>query len=202
MGSEIKPVRGESLAFTTDQIISSNKYKKLKLVPFFEIHDARYIVYWPVSAPDKLDEVKEALRLKGKEKLELESKTIDKVAPGQQQPEVEHNLQGEKIVSGSFNNRHYRNAEGWFSYDLKNPNKDAHTLRITYYGKNINRKFDIYLNETLLTTVDADGSQGDKFFDVGYKLPEGIKEENKLNVKFVATDGSKTGDIYYIRLLK
>lgn len=201
-GYEIKPVRGESLTFTADQIISSNKYKKLKLVPFFEIHNARYIVYWPVSAPDKLNDVKEMLRLKEKEKIELESRTIDKVAPGQQQPEVEHNLQGEKTSAGSFNNRHYRNAEDWFSYDLKNPNKDVRILRITFYGKNANRKFDIYLNETLLTTMNTDGSRGDKFFDVDYKLPERIKGENKLIVKFVATEGFKTADIYYIRLLK
>lgn len=136
--------------------------------------------------------------------MAVEARTVDQVAPGEQQPESDHNFQGEKTESGVFNNRHWRHTTGWFSYDLKNPKKEARTLQVTYYGADKNRSFDIYVNNTLLQTVKLDGSGGNKFYEVDYELPTTVlsKANNKLNVKFVAHQNSTAGGIYYIRLLK
>jgi DUF1680 family protein len=202
--SALKPVAGKPLTFTASGLISSEKYKDVELVPFFQVHDARYMLYWPVSTPEKLEARNKALREEEKAKMELEASTIDQVAPGEQQPESDHNYKGEKTESGVHQDRHWRHASGWFSYDLKDANKEARKLRITYFGLDKDRNFDIYINNQLLKTVTLDGSKGDTFFDADYELPEQIinNSANKLNVKFVAHKGSVAGGIYYIRLLK
>jgi DUF1680 family protein len=39
----------ELLVFRLEEVISPVSYRKLNLVPFYEVHDTRYIVYWPTS---------------------------------------------------------------------------------------------------------------------------------------------------------
>lgn len=203
-GSAIRPVEGKPLVFTASNMISPQKYKYLKLVPFYQIHDSRYIVYWPITTPNNLATMRNALKETEKSNIELEKLTIDRVNAGQQQPESDHNFKGERTETGLMNNRQYRNAEGWFSYDLKNPSKDAHKLRITYYGRDKDRNFSIYINEVLIKTVKMDGSEGDKLFNVDYELPAVLlnNQSEKLTVRFAAENESKTANVYFVRLLK
>ncbi|WP_394344814.1 beta-L-arabinofuranosidase domain-containing protein [Botryobacter ruber] len=201
----LKPVSGKPMTFTASALIDSDKYKNVELVPFFQVHDARYMVYWPVATREELVARKEAIRKEEEAKLALESQTVDQVAPGEQQPESDHNFQGEKTMAGVHMDRHWRTSSDWFSYDLRNPKKEGKTLRITYFGADRDRNFDIFLNNKLLTTVKLDGSNGEKFFDVDYEIPAAVlakTEGNTMNLKFVAHKGSTAGGIYYVRLLK
>lgn len=203
--TEIKPVPGKTMEFSMEGIIYPEEYRKLILKPFFETHRARYMIYWSVITPDSLQKRMSEMHEKEKDLLALESLTVDQVAPGEQQPEKEHNFKGENTESGIHEGRHWRHASGWFSYDLKNTGNEARTLRITYFGMDKGRVFDIIVNNTVLATVKSDGSQGNKFFDVDYIIPENILEksaEGLLNVKFAAHEGSMAGGIYFVRLMK
>jgi uncharacterized protein len=198
----IKPVAGKPLTFSAASLIYPARYNGLELVPFFQLHDARYMVYWPVSTPEELDKKKQALREQEQSKLALEARTADQVAPGEQQPESDHNFQGERTESGVHRDRHWRHAAGWFSYDLKNTGKAARTLRITYFGLDNDRHFDIYLNDKLFQAVHLDGKGGDNFVDADYTLPEELRNLNTIRIKFAAHTGSVAGGIYYVRLLR
>lgn len=205
LAAEIVPVQGKPLTFRVSNAIYQEKYKNVQLVPFFQLHDTRYMIYWPVTTPEKLIARQQFLTESEGAKIALEKQTIDQVAPGEKQPESDHNFKGENTKSGVFNERHYRHASGWLSYDLKNPNKEGRRLRITYFGGDAHRTFDIYVNNTLLKTVKLDGSAGDKFYDVDYELPEGMVKSfsgNSIIVKFVAHPGSVAGEVYNLRLLK
>lgn len=205
VASGIVPVKGEPFTFTASDLIYPDKYKNLKLVPFYEVQNARYMVYWALTTPQELLNREKALRESEKAKLALETQTVDQVAPGEQQPESDHHYQGEKTETGVFKDRHWRHTKDWFSYDLKNPKGEAHKLRITYYGGDKDRNFDIYINDTLLQTVSLDGTVGDRFFDVDYELPATVLQRSSdgtLRLKFVAQPGSIAGGIYYVRLMK
>ncbi|GEO03831.1 glycosyl hydrolase [Adhaeribacter aerolatus] len=205
LAAAVQPVADKPLTFRVANLLYPAKYKSLELVPFYQIHEARYMLYWPVTTPEKLENNRKAMRERETARLALEARTVDQVAPGEQQPESDHNFQGEKTESGVFNNRHWRHATGWFSYALKNPKKEARTLQITYFGGDKNRSFDIYVNNTLLRTVKLDGVQGDKFYEVDYQLPNEILNKagsTNLTVKFIAHQNSTAGGIYYVRLLK
>ena len=100
-----------------------------------------------------------------------------------------------------FNDRHWRHAAGWFSYDLKNPNREARKLRVTYFGGDKGRTFDIFINGSLLQTVTSNVSSGNKFYDVDYEIPDGLAEKI-MTVKFVAHPQSVAGGVFDVRLLK
>jgi len=201
----VKPVKNKSLTFTISDLIYPEKYKNIELVPFFTIHEARYMVYFPVMTNKELQNKIAEIREKENQKLALEAITIDQVAPGEQQPESDHNFKGENTESGIHNGRHWRHAYNWFSYDLKDPRKEAKKLRVTYYGLDRGRYFSIHINDHQIASVELDGSKGNTFFDVDYDIPSHIiqnTQDNTLTVKFVAKQGSLAGGIYYIRLLK
>ncbi|MBC7914547.1 MAG: glycoside hydrolase family 127 protein [Pyrinomonadaceae bacterium] len=201
----LKPVKGKAMHFTAADIIYQTPFKNLELQPFFQIHDSRYMLYWPVSSKDKIAESQKLMRENDDQKLSLELLTIDHVAPGEQQPESDHNFQGEKTETGIFKDKHWRHAEAWFSYELKDPKKEAKAIRVTYYGADKNRNFDVYVNDLLIETVKLSGALGDKFFDVDYKLPQELVRNQSgkpLKIKFEAHAGSLTAGVYFIRLLK
>jgi hypothetical protein len=143
--------------------------------------------------------------MKGTGPVAAEVRTVDQVAIGEQQPETEHTLRGEGTETGIHDGRRWRHASGWFSYDLQDKKGEGRILRITYFGLDAGRQFDILVNGVLLTTVRSDGSAGNRFVDVDYTLSDASMEHiqnNMLTVKFVAHPGSIAGGIYGVRLMK
>ena len=202
--SEVKAIKGKPMTFTIPGLVFPNK-KPVVLKPFFDIQEARYIIYWPVTDSMDLIAYKQKLKNQENELLKLEERTVDQVAPGEQQPETDHRFKGMKTESGLNGDKHWRDATGWFSYELNNKNNEGKTLQITYYGLDNGRVFDILLNDVKLVTVDLKGDHGAKFYNVDYAIPDNILEKSKdglMKIKFVAASGSKAGGIYYIRLLK
>ncbi len=89
------------------------------------------MIYFPYTTPEKLGQVRQAMAEKEKTRLALEAITVDLVHAGEQQPESDHQFKGERTESGLFREQHFRNAKGWFSYELRNPGGLAKKLRIT-----------------------------------------------------------------------
>lgn len=204
LATSLKPVENKSFTFSASDIIYQEKYKNLQLVPFFQIHDARYMIYWPYTTQEKLPELQKEMKEREEAQMKLEAITLDMVTAGEQQPESDHNFKGEKTDTGMFKERHYRNGQGSFSYDLKNPNLEARQLRITYFGADKNRNFDIFVNEVLTATLNMDGTEGNHFIDKIIELPATILDgkSNILQVQFKAKPNSSITGIYEVRLLK
>ncbi|MEX2603769.1 MAG: glycoside hydrolase family 127 protein [Gracilimonas sp.] len=188
------------LSFNIDSLLYPNSFSELKLVPFFTIHEARYMMYWPVLTEKELDERQEEVKRREAAMIALEKRTVDMVATGEQQPETEHNFQGENTESGIHNSRYWRHASGWFSYDLSNPGKEGNILRVTYSGGDSGRTFDILINGEVLETITSTGHK-DLFFDVDYVIPDSILAEN-MTVRFQAHENSIAGGVFEIRLLR
>lgn len=192
--------RNAPFTFTAPALFYQPQYKNLVLQPFYTIHNSRYVIYFPYTKPENLDSVRAVMQAKEKAKLALDAITADLINCGEQQPESDHAFKGENTETGLFKEQHFRNAKGWFSYNLRN--SKATRLRITYYGKDRNRNFNIYVNNVLLANVKADGNGGDKFVDVDYALPAAAVSAATLTVKFAAEAGSTTANVFEVRLLK
>lgn len=198
----LQPVAGQPLTFSLASLADGGPQRGTELVPFYQIHDARYTLYWPVATAAELATRKEAMRQKDLARRALAARTVDQVAPGEQQPESDHGFQGEQTNAGTFRDRHWRDAAHWFSYNLQNPKREAKTLRLTYFGGDKNRYFTILVNGQPLTQVKLDGSQGNAFYEADYALPEAVRKAPVLTVKFAAAAGSTAGGIYDVLLLK
>ncbi len=200
--SKIKIEEGKSLRFTIDSLYS-DKYQNLELMPFYDLHESRYIVYWQSETKEGIEEIQQKLAEEEKAKQELEAQTLDLVYPGEQQPESDHFVKSENSNSGVFNGKHWRDATGWFSYDLKDPKKLAKVLRVMYCGYNGGRTFSIFINDQKFKDVVLENNDN-VFYTLDYNIPEEIvkKSNGKLVVKFVAAEGSVAGGVFEVRLMK
>ncbi|MGS2739054.1 beta-L-arabinofuranosidase domain-containing protein [Sinomicrobium sp. M5D2P17] len=203
--AKVSPETGNPMTFTTSGLIYPEEYKDLKLVPFYKVHNARYMIYWPLIEKDELDGKLDAIRAKEKKHLELEARTVDQVATGEQQPETEHHFQGKETNTGMNHGSFWRDSKAWFSYELNNAKKQGKVLRITYSGGDKDREFDILVNDHLLASVKPDGTKGNTLYDEDYRIPGEILKaggDTYITVKFAAHKNSRTAGIYHIRLLK
>ena len=192
------------LKFKAEDIIYPAEYKNLVFEPFYQIHDSRYVVYLPMETPESLGKIQQERKQRELEEQRLAALTIDEVAPGEQQPESDHFIKTEDSNSGINGEKHWRDASGWFSYQLKDENNQAGKVQITYYGNDAGRKFNILVDDILVAEEHLEGEKGDVFFTKDYILPEKIAEKkNKtLTIKFQAKENSRTAGIYGVRLMK
>ncbi len=114
-------MKGKSLTFKVNALYGEKYSSGMELIPFFRLHDARYIMYWPQATPSEVKAISEQNRLSEAEKIKLEAATIDKVICGEQQPESDHFIASHRSGIGYVADRHYREASGWFSYKFRKP---------------------------------------------------------------------------------
>lgn len=199
----IVPLAGQPLTFSASELIFPNSFRDLRLVPFFQLHDTRYMLYWQVTDPENLERMQRELREREREQLALEARTVDAVAAGEQQPEAEHGFKGENTELGSTNGLSWRIARGWFSYALKNPAGQGKILRTYFLPGRREQQFDILVNDQLISTVTiaGDGEEGLDYRDV--ELSEELLQEAgaQFEVKLSAHAETTTGRITKILLL-
>ena len=204
--NKLKPIEGKPLTFTVSKINIINA-SNLVLQPFYTIHDARYMMYWMTLTQTEYRSYLDSIATIEKQKLELQKRTVDFVAPGEQQPEVDHFIQKDKSNSGNTQDEFWRDAHdgGYFSYNLGINNDTDLNLIVRYWGNERgNRKFDIYMDDQKLITENIAGKWNQqKFQEVEYVIPNSlIKGKKQVRLKFTALTGNTAGPVYYIRLAR
>jgi DUF1680 family protein len=206
IADRLVPVKDKPLNFTVSNVKMANPINTV-LEPFYQIHDSRYMMYWMALSNAQYQSYVDSVGALEKEKIALQKRTVDFVAPGEQQPEVDHAMQSSNSRSGTFSDEFYREAtsEGFFSYNLATNNETDLSLLVRYWGaERGNRKFDIYIDDQKLVTEDITtrGKQP-KFQNVEYAIPAAlIKGKERVRVKFQALPENTAGAVYYVRLVK
>jgi hypothetical protein len=199
------PIARDEARFRLSPDAPMQNAQELELIPLFRLHHSRYMVYWPRFAPAELEARAETAAVGEAARLELEALTIDRVAPGEQQPEAEHEYAGSGSEAGVNFNRHWRHATDWFGYTLNDPKGEARYLRIDYWGADAGRTFTIEMNGIVVAEVALTGAHGPNFVSVDYPLAEAIlaaSENGRHRLRFVAAESSIAGGIYGVRLLR
>lgn len=172
----------------------------LEFVPFFRLHDSRYLLYSPLQSPRGYANYLQQLQQQQLAMQRLAIRTIDAVQPGEQQPEVEHQLQGELTQSGANGERRWRDSQAWFSYVLQDPQHEANTLQLTLFSGDAGRRFRVLLNRQLLAEVTIE-ARPEAFYTVRLPIPRPVVSTS-LNIRFEAALGSVAGGLYEVRLLR
>lgn len=162
---QVKPdaVAG-SMRFRLTDVAVPEAAEGLPLMPFHRLHDARYQMYWQLTTPEAIVSRRERLAAEERAKQAREAATLDAVAVGEQQPEVEHGFTGEGVETGEFQGRRWRHGLS-FQYTLDLGGARAAELVVTYSGWDRGRQFDVLANGTLLATERPDGSRAGEFFE-------------------------------------
>jgi hypothetical protein len=203
---QMKQVEGKPMHFTVPGLFSG-KYADLELKPFAELHDCRYMMYWLSMTDSEYADYQQRQRQAEAERLALDSRTVDHVTPGEQQPEADHFMEAENSEKGNNNDQPWRHAKngGYFSYKLKTGGADNLQLMVKYWGSEQgNRTFDIYLDDQLLATENIGGKwNNSEFQNVVYDIPANyLKGKDAVRVKFQSRADSHAGGIYNVRLVR
>jgi DUF1680 family protein len=201
--AHLQRVDEKSLTFQSHDLV---KPRDLPFVPFYQLHNERYTVYWHLTDPGQWQQQQAAAEAAEKEDREFAARTIDSVRPQEQQPEVDHHLAGDKTNSGRFTDLGWRDAGdgGWFSYTLKS-DKDAPVALVCKYwgGETGSRQFDIQVDGTTIATENISGKNTGAFYHVTYPIPAALtKGKDTLTVKFQGHSGNTAGGVFNVALVK
>jgi uncharacterized protein len=207
IAQKLTPIAGESLHFKAKEIIQPASSSDLILEPFFRIHDARYMMYWRVTQPDNVQQTQSELKAGEQQALELDRKTIDRIVPGEQQPEADHKMKQEGSESGNYRDKAYRHAlaPAWFSYELEVAQDKPLALYVTYWGNESGgRTFDILIdNQKIVTENLANKWNKDEFVSVKYSLSKEIIAGKKyITVTFKPQSGNYAGGVFDLRIVE
>ncbi len=190
--------------FRLADVVEPSAPEGLPLIPFFRLHGQRYQMYWQLTTKEEIASRRERIAAEERAKALREANTLDRVAVGEQQPEVEHDFVGEKSDSGLRNGRRWRRGE-WFQYGLDTCGEKRVELAVTYWGGDVGRAYDIFVNGELLATETVDHSNPNRYFEKRYALPEKILSHSTnghVSIKFSAKPGATGGGVYDVRLMK
>ena len=191
------------MQFRLVEIVEPPVAEGLPLVPFFRLHDARYQMYWQLTTVEQLAARKERLAAAERARALREANTLDWVAPGEQQPEVEHDFVGRNSDSGLREDRRWRRGE-WFQYSLGTRGERSVELSVTYWGGDAGRAYDILVNGELLASAPVDQDKPAQFIERRHPIPAGMLDgapNGRVTVTFSSKSRPSAG-IYDIRLMK
>ena len=203
----MKPVEGRPMCFTVPGLFNKAEYDDLVLEPFFGIHDSRYAIYFLSLTSDGYEDMLAQIRAEEAAALALDRRTVDKVTPGEQQPEVDHRLKSFNSFPGHVENDPYRavRSEGYFSYELATGGSADRVLSVTFWA---DRSADIRVLDIL---VDGEPIATGKLDPAGtavrirneYPLPAELLEgKDYVTVTFSAEAGKHAPCVLDVRLLE
>ena len=199
----VQPVSKNDLTFHAKGVSTTGD---ITFSPLYQFTDHYYSVYWDQFTTQSWAQQQAAYEAEKERLRKLEERTIDVLRLGEMQPERDHNVTGEKTVSGEDNDRTYRDADerGWFSFQMKVAPDTKNTLMLTHWGSERGRKmFDIFVDDVKIGTQELNSNDPGKFFDVNYVLaPEVIKNKTTISVKLVALPGKRVGALYGARVIR
>ena len=205
IAEHLKPVAGKPLHYTLD--VKMENPIRNEIQPFFEIHDARYMMYWLTLSEQGYKDYLDGLARAEKERQELEARTVDKVQPGEQQPETDHRMETDGSFTGNTNDVFFRDARNgrFFSYLMKTDGRTDLSLRLQFWGVGEwkTHEFDIFVDDALLASVNNTGKYRiSEFKFETFPIPASMLEgKEQVRVKFVAKPGKQVGEIYGVRLV-
>jgi DUF1680 family protein len=199
---KLVPVEGNPLTFTAPELNIVNS-ENIEFEPFYNIHDSRYMMYWMTLTNSQYQAVLDSIA----ENDNLSERTIDSVATGEEQSELDHAMQSSNSNSGVHMGEFWRDARdgGYFSYNLRTNGETNLYLMVRYWGNESgNRIFNILIDDVKFKTVNISGVWNVlDFKNVEYKIPDSkIAGKDTIRVKFQAQSNGYAGGVFYIRLLK
>ena len=194
---KIQKVEGKPLTFKLSGVYPDN-YEGMVLQPFYQLHECRYMVYWPVISEQELAARLERLAQEEKERIALDAITTDKVICGEQQPESDHFVKMERSNMGDDEGVHWRETAGWFSYQMKTNGKKVSKVRVLY-GADARRDAYVYVNDQQIGSFPTSEGRGTRVAE--FEIPVSLAGLSQLTVKIAKGEKRVTPHIYEVRLI-
>ena len=213
----IKTLDSSKLKFTIDVSrpgVETYKWTTLTLQPFYQIHHDRYMCYWYQQTPEnfaKSDMAQSEAAIEA-----LKNRTIDFVAPGEQQSEAGHEYNySSDSGKGSHKGESYRDAKagGYVQFSLFNKDAVTDSLAIMcrFTTDDRGRTATLTLDGTKLADITIPGrvrNSENGFYNIEFPIPAEMMKDSKgkiktsFKVRLSATGTTPNPGLYYLRLVK
>ncbi|MEI2268323.1 glycoside hydrolase family 127 protein [Microbacterium sp. No. 7] len=134
--------------------------REIVLEPFASLHDDRYILTFPFASDGDAATRLTALLAEDARADELDSRTIDAVTFGQQQPESDHSLTLAGTESG-YDAVHWRRFLGPSTFVLQDWGASAATLRVSWLSDAVGRRMIVGIGDDVVVDRIIDAGDGD-----------------------------------------
>lgn len=204
--NSLTPVKNKPLHYTFSGLRIGNAVS-LELEPFYQLHDARYMLYWMMLTDGEYNSYVDSLKKQETVRLALQKRTVDVIIAGEQQPEADHLIQQRNTGTGNRLDEFWREVRngGSLSYVLTTNHETALSLKIRYWGaERGSRKFDIYIDDQKLITEDLTDKWNEQTFkETEYAIPDSMLNNKKqISIRFQPLPGNTAGAFYQIRLVR
>jgi DUF1680 family protein len=192
----ITPVAGSRLHFT-----AKAQPHDVNLVPFYQIVDQRYDVYWNVISPAEWDARKTAAGAAEARRAANEARAIDAVVAGDEASERAHAYDQDHAADGYFEGQRIREARaGWFSYQLKIASSGPTKLVCTYRGSEGRRRvFDVLVDGEKVASETLEYHPTEEL-DREYQIPESLtRGKDRVTVRFQAQGDATAGALLAVK---
>ena len=195
--------------------VSTYKWTSLTLVPFYQIHHQRYMCYWYQQTAENYANSSMAQTEAANEALA--QRTLDFVAPGEQQSEAGHEFSySSDSNTGLYNSERYRDARanGYIQYTLYNEQQVGERLSIMYRfnladkGRMGTLTVDGVKVADITIPASAKGSDVNGFYNAEYPIPATLitdangQVKKQFVVRITGSSSTMCPGIYYVRLMK
>lgn len=179
----------------------------VNLRPFHEMVNEHYTVYWDFFSPDQWKIQQQKYQEQQLAQQDIETRTISLFRPGEMQPERDHLLQGELLLTGESNGRKWRAAQpgGYLSFEMQVHPQKENVLTMTYWGQdNRNSMFHILVDDTILATEDINRYKENRFYEIEYRIPlELTRAKQKITIVMKeARPANSIGPFYLARITR
>jgi len=199
----LKPVAGKPGTFRT---VNVGLKEDITFVPFYQLPDRRYAIYWDVFTPDEWKAKSKAYSDEQENQKKLEAATVAFAQPGQMQTERDFNEQGEDTSPVQLQQRYGRRGTEWFSFDLPVDASHPMNLVVTYSNDGRNRSFDVLVDSKKVgeeTMERRTPEQDIQFFEREYAVPaELVQGKSRVTVRFEATNGNDIAGVFGLRMVR
>ncbi len=192
------------MRFRLTGVVVPEAAEGLPLLPFFRLHDSRYQMYWQLTTREAVASQRERLAAQERAKQARDAATLDAVAVGEQQSEVEHDFLGENSDTGLREGRRWRRGE-WFQYTFNTRGEQRVEVSVTYWGEERNKSFVIQAGGVPIGSESLNVPEPGQYLEKRYPIPTevlGAATDGRITIKFSAQPGSWVGGVYDIRLMK
>ena len=214
--SRISRLRSPNLSFSIDVSrpgVATYQWTTLTLQPFYRIHRARYACYWYQQTEENY--LNSSMAADENAAAALAERTIDFVAPGEQQSEAGHEAKYSSDSStGSYNGESYRDARanGYIQYSLFNTKgvKENLSIMLRFTTADKGRMGTLTVDGTKIADITVASSVPNAvngFYNVEYPIPadlavnaDGTAKE-KFVVRLTASATTLIPGLYYMRLM-
>lgn len=203
LAAALKRLPGQDIAFHSEGI---GRPADVTLRPLNTLFYEHYNVYWDILTQQEWQDRQAVLQAEKARRQRDEARIVDELAFGEQQPEVDHNVNSnDRSMIGDYRDHKFRDLRpgGYIEARMKVLPGIPQALRCTYSGDDAGGALDILVDGKPVATQKLNRAQPGKFFDVEYPIPAAlIEKKDAVTIRFQSQPRSAASRIFGLDVLK